>query len=84
MLKKVIAIINKASVKIKSLGVNKVSENNSLKKITPKLNKTIKNPNKHLLKALKGKLILYKSIKPVRPVNKTHKVETSSEVSLII
>lgn len=78
------AIINKAAVKIKSFGVKIVNENKSPKNTTSNVNIVIKNTNKHLRIALNGTLILYKSIKPVSPVKRTHKVDTSSSVSLIM
>ena len=78
------AIINNMAAKIIKCGVNNVKENKSLKTTAPNINIQINVTNKTLLKLLNGTLILYKSIKPVNPVNKTASVDTSSSVNLMI
>lgn len=84
MLKSITAIIKRIAAKTRRCGVNNVKENKSLKTITPKINNINKKMNKALRNVLKGILILYKSIKPVKPVKITDKVDTSISDKRII
>jgi len=82
-LNKITAIAKSPATKKIKDGDNITSENSSLKNTIPNINITIKKVKSNLLKLLKGVHILYKSINPVIPVIITHKVDISSDVSLI-
>ena len=84
ILNNITAIIHNIATRRIKWGVRIESENKSRKNTTHITNKLVIVTNKILLKWLKGTLILYNNINPVKPVSNTAKVETSDVESLTI